>query len=65
MKFFVLIFIFCLEQTVREQLDENDFRHYYGIFSKVPFWNYLITALFKVLLQQLSSTLATEFETTP
>ena len=37
MKFFVLIFIFCLEQTVREQLDENNFRHYYGIFSKVPF----------------------------
>ena len=32
MKFCVLIFIFCLEPTVREQLDENDFRHYYGIF---------------------------------
>ena len=23
---------FCLEPTVREQLLENDFRHYYGIF---------------------------------
>ena len=24
--------IFCLEPTVREQLDEKDFRYYYGIF---------------------------------
>ena len=32
MIFCVFIFIFCLEPTVREQLDENDFRHYYGIF---------------------------------
>ena len=31
MIFCVFIFIFCLEPTVREQLDENDFRHYYGI----------------------------------
>ena len=23
---------FCLEPTVRDQLHENDFRHYYGIF---------------------------------
>ena len=28
----VFIFIFCLEPTVREQLDENDFRRYYGTF---------------------------------
>ena len=35
MIFRVLIFIFCLEPTVREQLDESDFRHYYGIFFKV------------------------------
>ena len=30
--------IFCLEPTVTEQLDENDFRHYYGIFfeSTIP-----------------------------
>ena len=34
MIFCVSIFIFCLELTVREQLDENDFRHYYGIFLK-------------------------------
>ena len=32
MIFCVLIFIFSLEPTVREQLDENDFRHYYGNF---------------------------------
>ena len=32
MIFCVRIFIFCLEPTIREQLDENDFRHYYGIF---------------------------------
>ena len=59
----VSIFIFCLEPTVREKLDENDFRHCYGIFSKVPFRNHLITAMFKVLTQQLQSTLKTPFET--
>ena len=32
MIFCVFIFIFCLETTVREQLDENDFHHYYGNF---------------------------------
>ena len=34
----VSIFSFCLEPTVREQLDENDFLHYYGIFveSTIP-----------------------------
>ena len=42
MIFCVSIFIFRLEPTVREQLDENDFRRCYGIFSKVSFWNYLI-----------------------
>ena len=38
MIFCVSIFIFCLERTVSEQLDENDFRHYYGIFfeSTIP-----------------------------
>ena len=34
MIFCVLIFIFCLETTVREQLDENDSRHYCGNFFK-------------------------------
>ena len=32
MIFCVLIFIFCLEPKVGEQLDESDFRHYYGFF---------------------------------
>ena len=32
MIFCISIFIFCLEPTVSEQLDENDFHHYYGIF---------------------------------
>ena len=32
MIFCVFIFIFCLETTVREQLDENNFHHYYGNF---------------------------------
>ena len=39
---FVFIFIFCLEPSVREQVDENEFRHCYVIFPKVPLWNYLI-----------------------
>ena len=33
MIFYVLIFVFCLEPTAREQLDESNFRHY-GIFLK-------------------------------
>ena len=32
MIFCVFIFVFCLKPLVREQLDENDFRHYYGMF---------------------------------
>ena len=32
MIFCVFILIFCLELTVREQLDGNDFCHYYGNF---------------------------------
>ena len=32
MIFCVSIFISCLEPTAREQLDQNDFRRYYGIF---------------------------------
>ena len=63
MIFCVSIFIFCLEPMVREQLDENGFRHYYGIFSKILCWNYLIPAMFKVLSQQLQGTLKTAFET--
>ena len=38
----------------REQLDEKDFRHCYGIsFLKVSLWKYLMTAMLKVLTQQL------------
>ena len=38
MIFYFSTFIFCLEPTVREQLNENDLRHYYGIFfeSTIP-----------------------------
>ena len=32
MIFCVSIFTFCLEPMTREELDENNFRHYYGIF---------------------------------
>ena len=32
MIFCVSIFTFCLEPMIREELDENNFRHYYGIF---------------------------------
>ena len=47
----------------REQLDGNDSCCCYGIFfSKLSFRKYLITAMFKVLSEQLQSTLATAFE---
>ena len=62
MVFCVSIFIFRLEQTVREQLDENDFRHCYGIFSETIL-KLLDQAMFKVLSQQLQDTLTTVFET--
>ena len=43
MVFCVSFFILFLEPTVREQLNENDFRHCYGFFfAKVSFWNYFI-----------------------
>ena len=46
MIFYVSIFIFCLEPTVRERLDENSFHHCYGIFFlKVSCRNYLIKLL--------------------
>ena len=34
-------------------------------FSKVPIWNFLITAMFNFLLQQVGGTLTTKFETMP
>ena len=63
MIFCVSIFVFCLEPTVREQLDENDFRHCYGIIFESTILKLLDQAMLKVLLQQLQDTLTTAFET--
>ena len=60
--FSFLFFVFCLETTLREQLDENEFRRCYVFFPKVSFRKYLITAMFKVLYQQLRGNLTTAFE---
>ena len=57
MIFCVSIFIFRLEPTVREQLDENDFRRCYGIFFESTILKLLDQAMFKVLSQQLQDTL--------
>ena len=50
MIFCVLIFIFCLEPTIREQMDENNFRHYYGVFFRKyhseTTWSQLCSKLF-------------------
>ena len=51
MIFCVSIFIFCLEPTEREELRLPSLLWYF--FSKVPLQNYLITAVFKVVSQQL------------
>ena len=32
MIFCVFIFTFCLEPTVREEMNQDNFRHYHGIF---------------------------------
>ena len=42
MIFCVSIFIFSLELTVRERLNENDFRHWYGTFFGSAILYYLI-----------------------
>ena len=48
-------FIFFLRTNGKnEHLDENEFRHSYGNY-------YLISAIFKVLSQQLRGTLSTAF----
>ena len=52
MIFCVSIFIFRLEPTVREQLDENDFRRCYGIFFESTIVKLLDQASFKVFSQQ-------------
>ena len=54
--------VFILIHVIREQLDENDFRRCYIFFVKVSFQNYLITAMIKVLYQQLRGNLTTAFE---
>ena len=50
-------FIFMFRNVVREQLGQNNFSGCYVFFSKVTFRKYLITTMFKVLYQQLWSTL--------
>ena len=62
MIFCVSIFIFRLEPTVREQLDENDFRRCYGIFFKSTILKLHDQAMFTVL-SQIQDTLTTVFET--
>ena len=63
MIFCVSIVNFCLESTVREQLDENDFRHCYGIFSESTILKLLDQAMFKFHSQQLQENVTTMFET--
>ena len=65
MIFCVFICAFCLGPTVREQLMRTTSVTIMVFFSKVPFWNYLIIAMFKVLSQELEGPLTTTFETTP
>ena len=51
---------------IRGQLDQNDLRRCFGnFFSKVSFCKYLITAMLKVLSEQLQDTLTTAFERHP
>ena len=62
MIFRVFILIFCLELTVREQLDQNDFRHYYGNFPestilKLPDYIYVENSF-----ATITSPLTTAFE---
>ena len=58
----VFSFLFLFRNNViREQLDENDCRCCYVFFPKVSFEKYLMTAMFKVLYQQLWGNLTTAF----
>ena len=56
---FVFIFIFCLEPTVRDQLYENDFCHYYGIFFESTILKLLDHSYVQSSLQQSEGTLTT------
>ena len=63
MVFYVFIFIFMFRNNVtREKLGQNNFRRCYGFFLEVSFRKHLITTKFKILYQQLRSTLKTAFE---
>ena len=62
MIFCVSIFIFCSEPTVKEQLDENNFRHGYVIFPESTILKLLDQVMFKVLSQQCQGTFTTAFE---
>ena len=63
MVFYVFIFIFMFRNNVtREKLGQNNFRRCYGFFLEVSFRKHLITTKFKILYQQLRSTLTTAFE---
>ena len=48
MIFCVFIFIFRLEPTAREQVDENEFRRCYGVFFESTILKLLGQAMFKV-----------------
>ena len=58
----VSMFTFCLETTVSETIGWERPCCYGNFFPKVSFRKYLITAMFKVLYQQLQGTLTTAFE---
>ena len=63
MIFCISIFIFCLEPKVTEQLDENDFHHYYGIFFESTILKVLDHSYLQSTLTKAFETMTTVFET--
>ena len=61
MIFCVLILISCLEPTVKEQLDENDFRQYYGNFFK----NTILKRPDHTYVQRSFTTITRQFDEIP
>ena len=57
MTFCVSFFVLCLEPTVREQLDESNFPHCYGIF-----WKYHSETTWSSYVLSSSATIARHFE---